>query len=199
MLRPVLLFGCAIVGAIAVSCSPTTVFNQQFLDRLNLTSDPTLPAAAEALEIVVGNDIGDPNLEVAILVTFQRSGGGVAILPGVEDFPLTQFCPGVKILRGAEIGRLFSCTDSDAIEFITVGSLQDPDAPGGACVIFGEGGDIFTQLPPFGTVLERGVDFNCGQVIRFSVIPDPAVPGEWRVSVVVFCASPPCGADVSAT
>ena len=184
--------------AVCLGCSVDNVLDDTILQYIGLADAAPLPAA-NALQIAMVKALRDESLDALIIVEFERTdgtrfkwdgGGGRFGIGEIFDGALmtggdAEYIPFIERCEVNEDG------EDDAIERITIGSLDDPTAPG-AAVIFPN--NAVSVLVPFGTILQRGLHYNCGDLIRFTITDDPVDHTEWTIKVDVQCAVSPCGA-----
>jgi hypothetical protein len=148
-----LICGCAGVG---------TLFNPEFLEQIGATSSAAaLPGEAPAVLVEVENNTGHT---IDYLLTYRDS-TGVVQRPNVLGAGLKQ-------------GTALVCP----VEEVTLGDVSNLDAVGAVVRLGNETpADPFIEVEPFGVLLRDGVNYDCGDVVNFTIQPSSASRSGYQV------------------
>lgn len=158
-------WGVALACAVAqTGClSATSLLNPELLTSLGVTARASdLPGEAPAVVFEVSNQTGRT---VEFLLSWRDANNEVQqrrrTLPPGETFSEVVVCPASAVTLG------------DVSNLETVG----------ARVRLGNGtqNDAFIEVEPFGVLLQDGINYNCGDVVTFSVQRSNATDSGFRI------------------
>lgn len=166
--RFILFAACAAAAAapLLLSCneSPLSVLNADFLSDLGVGGDRAafLPGEAPAVLIIVENGTGR---QVEAQLSYRL--GSDTVQSAVRT-----------LAPQVEIAEAYLCPITE----VTLGDISDLEQSG-AIVRLGAGGtnDPFLNIEPFGALLQEGVNYDCGDVIRFSIRPSGVTPSGYQI------------------
>ena len=149
-----LLFGCL---------NAASLLNPELLTTLGLAARASdLPGEAPAVVFEVSNQTGRT---IEFLLSWRDANNDVQqrrrALPAGDSFAEVVVCPASAV---------------------TLGDVSNLDAVG-AWVRLGNGGpdDPFIEVEPFGVLLQDGINYDCGDVVTFSVQRSNATDSGYRV------------------
>jgi hypothetical protein len=155
--------GCALLTTSAACIDPTSFLNPQFLAELGLREQSSfIPGEAPAILVVIDNKT---DRQVEAQLSYRVGGATVrtefrTLPPGTftADAPL---CP---------------------ITELTLGDISNLEQPG-AIIRLGGGSadDAYLSVEPFGALLKEGINFDCGDAIRFTIQASSATASGYQI------------------
>ena len=133
-----------------------SAFNPAFLQAIGVgESAATVPGEAPAIVIEVEN--GTPRL-IEFRVTWRDAEGEIQ-----------------ERTDALGVGQKYAEALICPIEEVTLGDVGNLDATG-AIVRLGGGtfDDPYVEVEPFGVLLQEGINYDCGDVITFTILPSSA-------------------------
>lgn len=155
--------GCMLLTTSSACIDPTTFLNPQFLAELGLRDQSSfIPGEAPAIVVVIDNKT-DRQIEAQLSYRVGTSTVRTELRtlpPGTStaDAPL---CP---------------------ITELTLGDISNLELPG-AIIRLGGGtaDDAFLSIEPFGALLKEGINFDCGDAVRFTIQASSATASGYQI------------------
>lgn len=154
--------GCVLALGLAGCAGAASFLNPEFLEQIGAApSAASLPGEAPAFVVEVENKTGHV---VDFLLTYRDS-TGVVQRPNVVG-------------NGLKLSTALVCP----IEEVTLGDVSNLDAIGAIVRLGNEtAADPFVEVEPFGVLLREGVNYDCGDVVNFTVQPSSSSRSGYQI------------------
>jgi hypothetical protein len=159
------VLGLASLG-LAGCGSALSLFDPSFLADLGAGQQiASVPGDAPTLLVTVENETSHP---VLASLSYRTQSTGVEL-----------------IQYQVESGRTSSQALICPVEEITLGDVADPKAVGALVLLTGTAGfnaaAPYVEVEPFGVVMKKDINYDCGDAITFAVVPSSATRSGYQI------------------